>query len=256
MKHSSSLSLSIIFTLIILLLIQFIFFGIVALLFHTSLNMIMLFYCITIIFHAIVLLVLLKMKGYFFSEETGKTFSKINPANIITLIRISSIPTLFFLFLNHQTSEIKTIIIYFLAFIFLTDFFDGLVARKFKEITQMGKYLDSSSDYLLLVFTSIIYLIYNLIPIWLFSLVITRLLFIGVTILILSMVKKQFIYIITFLGKCFIFVTMVLYVLKLIPFLIIQNDIVSYIIQILEYVVGAIAVISLIERIVLIFKKN
>lgn len=256
MKHTSSLSLSIISTLVILLSAQFIFFGTVALLFHIPAATIALFCSITIIFHIIIALALLKMKACFISEETGKIFSKINTANIITLIRISSIPTLFFLFLNHQIHEIKIITICFLAFIFLTDFIDGLVARKFKEITPMGKYLDSSSDYLLLVFTSIIYLIFNLMPTWLFILITARLLLIGVTILVLSIINKHFVYIISFLGKCFIFLTMVLYVLKLIPFFIARNNVLSFIIQILEYVVGAIAVISLTERIILIFKTK
>lgn len=95
---------------------------------------------------------------------------KINLATSFTLLRLILIPFLIIVLLtdiiststsiNGQYVEIK----YFIAaFIFaigsLTDFIDGFIARRYNQVTDLGKFLDPIADKLL-VNTTVIILIY------------------------------------------------------------------------------------------------
>lgn len=81
----------------------------------------------------------------------------MNIANKITMLRIFLIPIfLLILFLDIQNSNmIATIIFTFAA---LTDILDGYLARKYKLITNFGKFMDPMADKLLVI-SALIYLV-------------------------------------------------------------------------------------------------
>jgi len=69
-------------------------------------------------------------------------------ANIITIIRIIFVPFFLVIFLTEiQNKDIIAFIIFVVAA--LTDAVDGYIARKFKQITDIGKFLDPLADKLL-----------------------------------------------------------------------------------------------------------
>ncbi len=78
--------------------------------------------------------------------------------NILSLSRIVFLPLLYyFVFTNNHLA-------FTIAYIFIssTDFFDGLIARKWNQITDIGKTLDSVADILLYVSTA--FFLYRLYP--------------------------------------------------------------------------------------------
>jgi phosphatidylglycerophosphate synthase len=100
------------------------------------------------------------------------------------------------------------------ALTFITDAFDGRIARVKKLETYIGKILDSASDYLLLGISAGAFFYFKLIKPWLFLIIIIRLFINAVVMLILSLVNKKIQPQTTLLGKIAIAVIMVLLVLE------------------------------------------
>ena len=72
--------------------------------------------------------------------------------NFLTLFRISSIPVIYalvMLYPNQQVMLIIAFLIYLIAC--LTDYWDGVLARKIGQTTNIGKLLDPIADKLLIV---------------------------------------------------------------------------------------------------------
>lgn len=83
--------------------------------------------------------------------------------NILTVLRIiGTIPLILFIYINGLTLE------NFLLFIILgiTDFFDGYLARKYNKITEFGKIMDGIADKFLMLSTTIVLLVKQIIPYW------------------------------------------------------------------------------------------
>ncbi len=94
-------------------------------------------------------------------------------ANIITIIRIIMVPIFLVILLTEmENKEIIAFIIFVSAS--LTDAVDGYVARKYNEVTQLGKFLDPLADKLL-VTSALIALIYlQFVETWVASIIIFR----------------------------------------------------------------------------------
>jgi len=81
----------------------------------------------------------------------------LNIPNLLALIRLLLAPIMFFLLVNRDSPLLQGIhytwLDYMAAFIFViasaTDFFDGYIARKFNQITMLGKILDPLADKML-----------------------------------------------------------------------------------------------------------
>ncbi|MBN2534878.1 MAG: CDP-alcohol phosphatidyltransferase family protein [Spirochaetales bacterium] len=235
-------------------LMQGLLFGIILCIAEIPLSIPFLYYPVSFLYHIAFIFALIGMKRYFVLENTGEVLSRINLANRITLLRISAIPSIFFLFFAINLILIRWILLIYISFIFLTDFIDGILARTLKQITKIGRYIDSSGDYLILFFTSILYIYYSLIPTWLFLLILARIFTIAVTVVIMSFIKNEVVYTISFLGKASVFSLMLLFSLKLLPLFGVNNSIFTLILSICEYIIGGILIVSLGEKVILVVK--
>ena len=141
-----------------------------------------------------------------------------------------------FLLVNIRRYDLLTpsIVILFLAF--LTDFFDGKLARLFNQNTQIGQYIDSWSDYIILITMTIMFLYYRLISLWFFSLILLRLTIpiVGIAILYFKTGYTQ--YHSSRLGKQSTFAIMVLFTLALGQLIWAETFYASLVIPILEII--------------------
>ncbi len=255
MRKSKTLVNDIIKTIILLTLIQAILYGSLALIFHFDSELIIWFFSILILYHFLLFLFLIAMQSNFYIEETKQQLERINLPNILTIIRLSSIPTVLFLFLSKTSEIVGIILIVILTAIFLTDLLDGIIARKLNQITRIGRYMDSISDYLIISSIAIIFFHSGLLHLWFFSLLTLRLFIqaggMGIILLKYGSVNPET----SFLGKASIFATMTLFILEIfhffrIPYL--GND---TFIQICEYITGAILSVSIIDKFIFLSKK-
>lgn len=77
--------------------------------------------------------------------------------NVLTLYRLVSVPPLFFLFSPHISERLELTLVLYVASIMMSDFLDGQLSRRLHLGTRLGRYLDSSSDYILLGAVCIIF---------------------------------------------------------------------------------------------------
>ncbi|RPK29639.1 CDP-diacylglycerol--glycerol-3-phosphate 3-phosphatidyltransferase [Paenibacillus xylanexedens] len=95
----------------------------------------------------------------------------MNLANKITLARIALIPLFMICFLNQQSVMIALIIFAVAAG---TDKLDGYVARKYNQITNLGKLLDPLADKLLIAVALVMMVQENMISSWIAVIIIGR----------------------------------------------------------------------------------
>jgi phosphatidylglycerophosphate synthase len=200
-------------------------------------------------FHAFLYVLLLFFIEDFRKEETGEKLSSINLANRITLIRVSTLPTLLYLVLAARDYKIRYPLLILVVFIFITDFLDGYVSRKHKEVTKAGRMMDSASDYSLLIVLTIVYKYYKLIPIWFLVLVMTRLGIQALLMGILIAVNKKIDPKTTFMGKAAVASIMVLYSVELLG--LITSGLPAGLKDVLEAIVGIIVLASIGDKVVI-----
>lgn len=91
-------------------------------------------------------------------------------ANRITILRIILIP-IFIIALLHKQHTLSAVIF---SFTIITDALDGFVARQRRQKTPLGSFLDPMADKLLM-FSSFLTLTYlNIIPLWIFVVILSR----------------------------------------------------------------------------------
>ncbi len=76
----------------------------------------------------------------------------LNFATILTISRIIFIPIIIFCYIFND-GELRNIAAFVFLLALITDYFDGLVARKFNQETLFGAFLDPIADKLLVVIT-------------------------------------------------------------------------------------------------------
>jgi len=201
---------------------------------------------IQIIFHIGIYMFLRLTKDFFFLVETRQPLRSLNLANMITLLRISMLPSLTFLIISVKHYPVGAILLTAIALTFITDLLDGRISRAFHQITFIGKILDSVSDYSVLLVISITYFIYDLIPIWLFLMILGRLLFqafgmLGLLIKHKSVEPKP-----TLFGKATVASIMILFALE--PFKMLSLfDVKNYIMYV-EFLVCIIVFLSVFDK--------
>lgn len=163
----------------------------------------------TIPFHLLLRYLLLKRKHQFIYTVDNRPLERLNISNILSLFRLSSAPTVLYLIVAAKSTGKFVFIIPYVVFVFLTDLLDGYLARRLNQVTLIGKYLDSSTDYFLLFCIALVFLFFGLLPLWFFVLIIIRLLLmtIGVAYIYVKQgfVNPQH----SYLGKASIFAIMI-----------------------------------------------
>jgi len=102
--------------------------------------------------------------------------------NILTMIRIVMSAVLYFLFIRHfqvpgSLSPLFLFILYIV--IALTDFVDGIVARKCDMVTELGKELDPMADKILVFLMLFAFYRIGILPLWVIIPVLARDMFVN-----------------------------------------------------------------------------
>lgn len=94
----------------------------------------------------------------------------VNIANLVTLIRLLLAPVVIWLLLDGQHG------LAFALFVFagVTDAIDGMIAKRFNQVTELGAYLDPIADKALLVSIFVTLGIMQELPVWLVLLAVSR----------------------------------------------------------------------------------
>jgi len=103
------------------------------------------------------------------------------------MLRIMSIPLLIILLSYDEHAGAFTVFICAA----ISDGLDGFIARRFKQKTRVGAYLDPIADKLLLTSSFVAFALLGLIPKWLTILVVSRDVIIAMGIVILQLVSVQ-----------------------------------------------------------------
>ncbi len=96
-----------------------------------------------------------KQNGKFYKFAAGK--GVMNLPNKLTLIRVAMIPVFILFFYLHFTAHYFVALAVF-ALASFTDMLDGMIARKYKLVTNLGKFLDPIADKVLVLSAFVVFL--------------------------------------------------------------------------------------------------
>ena len=195
-------------------LVEAVVFFVIARIYAFSLVFFLVFLGVQTVFCAAVGLFLIIYKSFFYYIKTGEALFSINLPCGITLFRITMIPSVIFLIIALKSYPVGAVLALFIGLTCVSDLFDGYISRRCNEETFIGKIMDSVSDYLLLGVVAIAYYIYRLLPVWLFWLIISRILLHSLGMLILLLLRKKLIPQTTIFGKIAVASGMILFVFK------------------------------------------
>lgn len=91
--------------------------------------------------------------------------------NMLSVIRLLTIPLFAWLALVPQEDALAALV---LALGGATDFFDGMLARRWNQVTRLGQLLDPIADRLSTVTVLIVFLIRDIVPLWFVALLVLR----------------------------------------------------------------------------------
>lgn len=94
-------------------------------------------------------------------------------ANIFTSLRVFIAPAFFYFIITGNALHTRIAVLLF-GVAALTDFFDGYVARKFGEVTDLGNFLDPLADKILVLSAFFAFVFLDIIPLWLVLVIIVR----------------------------------------------------------------------------------
>lgn len=132
------------------------------------------FFLFNFLWHLVIYFFLVSNTESFYKTETHEKLYDINLANCISLFRASAVMPIGFLIWHSQNRSILLWAVGYSILIFLSDALDGFVARTHHETTQLGKMIDSMSDYALLIFMSALFYEMKILPLWFFILLFIR----------------------------------------------------------------------------------
>ncbi len=250
MKPKGSIAASILLTWGSLFLFQCVFFSAIAVRYGFRLAVELGFLGTAVVYHLVMLWLLLQRKDQFQIEPEGISLERVNLANILTMTRLSSLPTIAFLIVLARERSILVILLVFVTIIFLTDMLDGALSRMTHQVTKIGKVMDSFSDYLVLGVISIAFLAYRLIPSWFFAAIVLRSLTMIVGMTALTHKRGYLRPETSLIGKASIFAVMVLYAFEILALLVATWRWTGLVVTILEYTVGVFLVVSIVDKLV------
>ena len=166
----------------------------------------------------------------------------MNLPNKLTLMRVIMIPFFIVFLLVPITPYNNWIALAIFVIASLTDFLDGYIARKYKLVTNFGKFMDPLADKLLVCSALICLVELEKIPAWMVILIIAREFIISGFRLIAS--DNGIVIAASYWGK---FKTTFQMIMVVVLMLNIQNDIMIIFGQILIWVSLALTIISLVD---------
>ena len=117
------------------------------------------------------------------SSEGGEEDRVLTVPNLISLARIILLGVFCWLLFGPDLRIQATVV---LMVVGVTDFLDGYIARRFHQVSTLGKVLDPVADRLVLVTAVIAIAVYGAVPGWLAGLVLGRELAVSVAVLVLA----------------------------------------------------------------------
>ncbi len=213
------------------------------------------FFPLTAGYHAILAVALLSVRKRF-THLDGTPLTRVGLPNLLTLFRLTSLPIIALIFLLARTQPSLSLpLVIFVSLAFFTDLLDGFLARSLKMGTQLGKILDSSTDYTILFSLTVVLGVAEVLPVYLLIAIMVRLLFQMSAVLWIQLAfNKQFVET-TWLGKASLFVLMVLFAVEILVFLRLPGWEGHWAITTLEIFSAVTMVISTIDK-ALFFRKK
>jgi len=206
------------------------------------------FFAVSFGFHIFLLALLNRFMDDFVKENDGEKLKTINLANRVTLVRVSTLPTLMFLVVAAKNYSIRLPLLVLVVLIFATDFLDGYISRKGNQVTRVGRMMDSASDYTLLFVLTLVFRYYSLIPTWFQLIVLVRLSIQVFLVAILIRIRKKIEPKTTFMGKLAVASIMVAYSVEVLGLIV--GGLPQTLKSVIEYLVAAILAASIIDKIV------
>ena len=147
----------------------------------------------TVLFHALVGGLLFWRHEEFqpVDPPPHRRVARLTLPNALTLLRLSSIPTLTLLWGYGPRPDAAPALVAITAAIFLTDLLDGALARRRGQVTTVGGYLDSGSDYLALLALAGLLAARGIMPAWLAVLLIVRLVLNAMAMAVLKLRRRD-----------------------------------------------------------------
>ena len=97
----------------------------------------------------------------------------MNFPTVLTVLRIILVaPVMILIFIDNLPAQIATIVCFWVAS--LTDDLDGYLARKNKQVTDLGAFLDPLADKMLINLTFLALVVLNYMPLWMFAVILIR----------------------------------------------------------------------------------
>jgi phosphatidylglycerophosphate synthase len=241
-----SLTRSIVLTIASFLVLQAALFAVLARTNGIELSDAWLFFPVSFACHALAFLLLLFLREDFVVEATGRKLERVNLANVLTLIRISTLPTILFLIVGSMGRPIPPATFVLTALVLLTDLLDGFVSRTLKQGTRIGRMLDSISDYFLLGILGIVLSLYRLIHFWYFAIVTARLFLQGLGMAVFFLAKRPIEPKPTFFGKVTVASTMIIFALSILTTFL--PGAFRAVFLVLEIIAAALVAVSMVDK--------
>lgn len=188
--------------------------------------------------------------------RTRESLQRVNVACHLTLFRLSCAPTILFLAIAVSAGETRgAVLIAVVIVAFLSDFVDGQAARRLDQTTDIGKYLDSSTDYAVLLVLAIAFVILGITPPWYFGALMARFLGFAVAMLVLTRVQGRVTAETTFFGKAAVFSAMTTYAFESAHYLGLSRLGSGPIVSTLEIISAAILGLSAVDKVIYLVRK-
>jgi len=137
-------------------------------------------------------------------------------SNFLTILRIAALPFIVYnMNLESITGDSRYSLyaLLFFVIVIFSDFFDGLLARSFNQESKLGQFLDPVADKICLIIVGSSLIFYKGLPLWIFTVIIAREIFVVVSAVLLFYKKDVEVKPNIFgkLGVAFMSLTAVLY---------------------------------------------
>lgn len=93
-------------------------------------------------------------------------------ANILSFVRLLALPFIYLDLVRGADTHMRAFVV--LVVFVLTDWVDGYVARRFDQVTRIGKLLDPIADRLLIIVVGLAMVLADLVPLWIVLVLLAR----------------------------------------------------------------------------------